>query len=105
MCFHAEKFLKHSNFENRQIRYIILAPDLRNHPKYPKNGSLNRDLLKFLHRYDIYCQTYSKSSCPELFRICVAKGGIESLRPNYRQPKLTLISSIAEMEIFLLSQF
>ena len=27
---------KHSNFENRCIRYIIWAPDLRNHQKYPQ---------------------------------------------------------------------
>ena len=27
---------KHSNFENRQIRYVNLAPDLRNHQKKPK---------------------------------------------------------------------
>ena len=27
---------KHSNFENRSIRYVNLAPDLRNHQKKPK---------------------------------------------------------------------
>ena len=38
--------------ENTQIlkiakfAYIIWAPELRNHPKYPKNFALNRDLLK-----------------------------------------------------------
>ena len=38
------------------------------------------------------------------FRICVAKGGIESLGPSWGRPKLTLISNIAEVGIFLLSQ-
>ena len=34
-----------------------MAPDLRNHQKQPKNGSLNRDLLKFLPP--------GESSCPD----------------------------------------
>ena len=39
------------------------------------------------------------------FRICMAKGGRESLRPSYGRPKLTLISSIAEVVDFSFNQF
>ena len=51
---YAEKLLKTLNIENRLIRYINLAPDLRNRKKSPKNNSLNRNSLKFLYRYGIY---------------------------------------------------
>ena len=54
MWIHAGKLLKHSNFEIRLFRYVIWAPKLRNDKKKAKNGSLDRDFLKFLHRYDIY---------------------------------------------------
>ena len=33
------------------------------------------------------------------------KGGIESLRPSYKRPKFTLISSVAEMGNFSFNQF
>ena len=39
------------------------------------------------------------------FRICVEKVDIESLRPSYGRPKLTLISSIAEVVDFSFNQF
>ena len=39
------------------------------------------------------------------FRICVENMGIESLRPSYGRPKLTLISSIAEVVDFSFNQF
>ena len=56
---------KHSNVENRQIRYVNLAPNLRNHRKSPKNRSLNRDLLIFLNRYGIFWVPPGESSCPD----------------------------------------
>ena len=39
------------------------------------------------------------------FRICVENMGIESLRPSYGRPKLTPISSIAEVVDFSFNQF
>ena len=33
-----------------------------------------------------------------MFRICMAKGGRESLRPSYGQPKLTIIAPKASGE-------
>ena len=71
---------KHSGFENRCIRYINLAPDLRNRQKKTNNDSLNRHLLNFDEVWYIKGGTWS-ILMSRRFRICIAKGGRESLRP------------------------
>ena len=38
---------KHSKNQNRWFYHVNLAPELRNHQKWPKNFALNCDLLKF----------------------------------------------------------
>ena len=44
----------------------------------PKNGSLNRDLLKFLNRYGIFWVPPGESSCPDGSEY-VWQRGVESL--------------------------
>ena len=53
-----------------------------------------QDLLNFFNRYGINWMIPGESSIlmSRRFRICMAKGGRESLRPSYGQPKLTLIA-------------
>ena len=46
--------------------------------KSPKNGSLNRDLLKFLNRYGIFWVPPGESSCPDGSEY-VWQRGVESL--------------------------
>ena len=46
--------------------------------KKPKNGSLNRDLLKFLNRYGIFWVPPGESSCPDGSEY-VWQRGVESL--------------------------
>ena len=56
---------KPSNFENCWFRYIIWAPGLRNHHRWPKNGSLNRDLLKTLKFLKLLISLYNLDSQPQ----------------------------------------
>ena len=41
------------------------APELRDDKQSPKNGSLNRNLLKFLYSYGIYWVPPGECSCPD----------------------------------------
>ena len=52
------------NNQYRCFYYVILAPELRNDQKLPKNGSLNRDFLNFLYRYGIFWMPLGESSHP-----------------------------------------
>ena len=85
MWFNAKKSPGPSNNQNRW--FVILAPELRNHPKV---GSWNRDLLIFFN-YGIYWVVPYEFSFPDQR---AAKGGKESLWPRYNWPTLTLVSSI-----------
>ena len=64
--------------ENNKITKfaVNLASDLENHPK---NGSLNRDLLKFFNRYGIFWVPPGESSCPDGSEY-VWQRGVESLQ-------------------------
>ena len=58
---------------NGDTKYIAIFPDIsksgsrpqKSPKKKPKNGSLNRDLLKFFNRYGIFWVPPDESSCPD----------------------------------------
>ena len=42
------------NEQKKHQKNVDLAPELRNHQKWPKIFALNRDLLNFLYSYVIF---------------------------------------------------
>ena len=66
--------------QNRWFYYVNLTPELKNDEKLQKkNGSLNRNLLKFLNRYGIFWVPPGESSCPDGSEY-VWQRGVESLQ-------------------------
>ena len=80
MWFHAKKLLKTLKFWKllNSLCKSGFRPQ-KSQKKSPKNGSLNRDLLKFLNRYGIFWVPPGESSCPDGSEY-VWQRGVESLQ-------------------------